>query len=180
MLPYTLLVRWVWRFFFAFGGLDERTVKRPGVSSVIEDEEESVQLLLSLVPEDPSPSFITPDSFDARSAQSRLTLLGMASLRPRRLDGSGSAPVDLPGSGSAAAEVRAFIGAHGIDHPVLRSHAIPPDVANDVLAGQADRAIAHRDDYLIDLVNSLGERLAGSGRNDRPSLEYLLAKVGAD
>jgi hypothetical protein len=210
----TLLVRWVWRLFLEFGGLDERTVRRHGVTCVTEDEEESVQSLLALVPERAG-NFLTPDSFDARSAQSRLTLLGMASLRPRRLDvstGSAGAPIDvaalirdvdrlafrplyplkggntrspanrllLPGAGPAVTELRAFIEAHGVDHPVLRSHAIFPDIVDHVLVGRADQAIARRDEYLSDLVDSLGARMAGWGRNDRPSLEYLLAKVGTE
>lgn len=80
----TLLTRWVWRCFLGLA-LSERTLKRRGVASVTDDEEASVQNLLSLVRHSPNINFLMPDSFDARSAQSRLALLGMASCKPRKL-----------------------------------------------------------------------------------------------
>jgi len=81
----TLLVRWVWRWFLS-RDVDERTFKRRGVADIDDDLEASVQRLLELVNNDhPSSDFFAPNAFDARAAQSRLALLGMASRKPRRL-----------------------------------------------------------------------------------------------
>lgn len=81
----TLLVRWVWRWFLS-RDMDERTLKRGGIADIDDDLEASVQRLLQRVPGDmPSTNFVTPNTFDARAAQSRLALLGMASCKPRRL-----------------------------------------------------------------------------------------------
>ena len=212
----TLLVRWVWRCFFA-RELDERTLRRRGVASITEDEEASVQALLALVPEDPtiSGSIFGLISFDARSAQSRLAMLALASLHPRKLGidsppdtaeidlaallraagrdafrpiwpltgGDTSGPANrvlLPGSGPAVAELRSFIEVHGIDHPVLRSHAITPEVASAIRDDDVVTAMNLRDDALDALAEELGDRLAAWGRNDRPSLEYLLAQAGGE
>jgi hypothetical protein len=207
----TLLVRWVWRCFLG-GGLDERTLKRHGVASITDDEEASVQALLTLAPDHQELCYSSPDSFDARSAQSRLALLGLASLHPRKLglnSPSDASEVDiaalireidrdafrplfpltgglttmpgnrvlLPGHGPAAPEFRSFIQAHGLDHPVLRSHFIWPDIASMILDGDPERAIERRNESFDGLVDELGDRLAEWGRTDRPSLEYLLAQV---
>ena len=81
----TLLVRWVWRLFLS-RDVDERTLKRRGIASIDGDLESSVQRLLGLVGDGPTvANFLAPDVFDARAAQSRLALLGMASRKPRRL-----------------------------------------------------------------------------------------------
>lgn len=80
----TLLVRWVWRWFLS-RDMDERTLKRGGIADIDDDLEASVQRLLQLVPDMPSTNFVTPNTFDARAARSRLALLGMASCKPRRL-----------------------------------------------------------------------------------------------
>lgn len=81
----TLLVRWVWRSFLGME-LDERTFKRRGIASIDDDLEASVQNLLELVRSDrASINFMAMSAFDARAAESRLALLGMASRKPRRL-----------------------------------------------------------------------------------------------
>jgi hypothetical protein len=80
----TLLVRWVWRWFFS-NDLDDRALKRRGVAEINDDLEASVQRLLLLVHSAPSINFLAPGAFDARAAQSRLALLAMASSKPRRL-----------------------------------------------------------------------------------------------
>jgi hypothetical protein len=81
----TLLVRWVWRWFLS-SDVDEPTLKRRGIAEVNDDLEASVQRLLELVRGDrASINFVAPNAFDARAAQSRLALLGMASRKPRRL-----------------------------------------------------------------------------------------------
>lgn len=81
-----LLARWIWRGFLgdAFSN-DRRSVARRGVAAIDpRDEEESVQRLLALVGKERE-AYVLPDDFDARSSESRLALLGLASLRPRDL-----------------------------------------------------------------------------------------------
>ena len=134
-----LLVRWTWRTLLSASFLDERTLLRHGVDAIQkEDEEESVQRLLALVPRERQIAYALPPRFDARAADSRLALLGLSSLRPlslkaelpvdvaalierdgvaafRRIlpteDRSGNSPANrilLPGSGSARKELAAF------------------------------------------------------------------------
>lgn len=210
----TLLVRWVWRSLFG-PQLDDRTLKRRGVACITDDEEASAQALLTLVPDSQRVNYLISDSFDARSAQSRIALLGLASLHPRALGmdspsdtsevdiaalirnvdrdafrplypltgGATTSPANrvlLPGQGPAVFEVRSFIQVHGIDHPVLRSHAIPPEVATEILDGELENALGSRTDEIDALVEDLGGRLAEWGRTDRPSLEYLLAQAAGE
>lgn len=202
----SLLVRWVWRTFLDTEH-DDRSLRRKGVAAVTSDEEASAQALLQLVSRQRS-QFAMPSEFDARSAKSRLVLLGMASLGPQELD-DGSEPISiadmvlrrdvdafrplfrpvgrataspanrilLPGSGSAAATLRAFINQVGVDHPVLRSHAIDPGVAMAIVDADAEAGLAFRAGLLTDTVQRLGDRLAAWGRTDRPSLDYLMKRA---
>ena len=79
-----LLTRWVWRSLLGNENYDERTLRRRAIAAVNQDEEESIQALLELVPR--GAQIITvPTSFDARSADSRRALLALASLRPQNL-----------------------------------------------------------------------------------------------
>src|SRR6202163_562427 len=136
-----LLVRWTWRTLLSTSFLDERTLLRHGVDAIQkEDEEESVQRLLALVPRERPIAYTLPPRFDARAADSRLALLGLSSLHPLSLeDGSpidvaaliesdgvaafrrilptedqpGSSPANrvfLPGSRSARRELAPYIG----------------------------------------------------------------------
>jgi len=135
-----LLTRWTWRTLLSTSFFDERTLLRHGVDAVREgDEEASVQNLLALVPKSRRADYTLPTRFDARAADSRLALLGLASLHPLDLrDGSsidvaaliekddvsafrrilptdaklGSSPANrilLPGSGSARKELVEFV-----------------------------------------------------------------------
>lgn len=81
----TLLVRWVWRGFLS-RHVDERTLKRRGIAGIDDDLEASVQRLLELIRSDWRDSFSAPITFDARAAQSRLAMLGMASCKPKQLE----------------------------------------------------------------------------------------------
>ena len=81
-----LLSRWVWRAILEPGAIDERNLLRKGVASIVRSEEESVQLLLALLPRVAATEYSLPDRFDARGADSRLAMLGLASLRPVDLD----------------------------------------------------------------------------------------------
>lgn len=89
-----LLTRWTWRTLLSTAFFDERTLLRHGVDAVREDdEEESVQRLLSLVPRERRADYALPARFDARAADSRLALLGLSSLHP--LDIKDSSPIDV-------------------------------------------------------------------------------------
>lgn len=93
----TLLVRWVWRSFLG-PVFDDRTLRRWGVAAISADEELSVQNLLKIVGTHEKINFI-PDPFDARSAHSRIAMLGLNSLQPRTLvpNDDGVYPfIDLP------------------------------------------------------------------------------------
>lgn len=199
----TLLTRWVWRALLA-SDHDDRAFRRRGVTAVTSDEEASVQALLKLVPTS-RPDFEMPESFDARGAKSRLVLLGMASLGPQELandalaiditrlvrerdarafrplfPSAGGGPANrilLPGDGSAATSVRAFIARHGIDAPALRSHAIDAGVAAAIRDDDHPRALLQRTQLLAESVQNLGNRMAAWGRTDRPSLEYLMKQA---
>lgn len=92
----TLLVRWIWRSFLG-PTLDDRTLRRKGVAAITDDEEASVQSLLQLVGS--SDPLFQVDSFDARSAHSRISMLGLLSARPLFLGGildEEIHPVDIP------------------------------------------------------------------------------------
>jgi hypothetical protein len=208
----TLLVRWVWRMFLS-PVLEEKTLRRQGVAAVTDDEEASAQALLALVGTTPPIAASLAERFDARSARSRLSMLGLVSLQPRRLEGGGSldsAAVDpgeliraadkdafrpifplagestsspanrilLPGRGSARNELVAFIEEHGKEHAVLRSHAIEPPAAAALLDRDLVEFVRLREATLLAAIERMSARLAEWDRNDRPSIEYLLAQAG--
>jgi hypothetical protein len=198
----TLLTRWVWRALMATEH-DDRAFRRKGVAAVTADEEASMQALLRIVPASRA-ELEMPEAFDARSAKSRLVLLGMASLGPRELERgqpidvaglvrerdvdafrplfppAGAATISpanrvlLPGDGTAAAAVRAFIERRGVNDPVLRSHAMDTAVATAIRDRDAERALARRAQLLAKAVKTLGSRMAAWGRSDSPSTEYLM------
>lgn len=86
----------------------------------------------------------------------------------------------LPGSGAASEELRSFIRAHGVDHPVLKSHLIGPHAAQAILEYELKEALYDRGSALNEAVDLLGDRLAEWGRTDRPSLDYLLAQAAGE
>jgi hypothetical protein len=215
----TLLVRWVWRWFLSRDTgdhiVDERTLKRRGIAGIDDDLEASVQRLLELVRHNRAANFVAINAFDARAAQSRLALLGMASHKPRRLGltaATDTSEIDvaeliqqadlaafrplfplsgdftsipanrllLPGSGAAFEELRSFIRAHGVDHPVLTSHLIRPPAAQAILDDDMVAALNDRLEAVMGAVDELGERLAEWRRSDRPSLDYLLAQAAGE
>jgi len=88
-----LLTWWLWRGFLAIGDIDERTLQRRGVAKIDDDEEASVQRILGEIPAVAPNEYELPSRFDARAAQTRITLLGMASLQPRDL--STGRPLDI-------------------------------------------------------------------------------------
>lgn len=202
-----LLVRWVWRTFFS-PAIDNRALLRRGVEAISADEEQSVQSLLALVDRQARGRFSVPELFDARTATTRLVLLGLASQGPRtrpsgsddgqRLDvaatiedrdlevfckifpGSGgglSSPGNrllLPEPGDARALLAAAVVEHGAEHPFFASHLIAPEAAIALVDDDATTFVRLRTATIAQAVDELADRRAAWGRNDRPSIEYLL------
>jgi hypothetical protein len=132
----TLLSRWTWRALLGKALFDERTLLRRAVSAIVKDDEEgSIQSLLKLVPKQAPPELILPAQFDARSADSRIALLGLTSLKP--LDIYDGNPIDV-----AALIEEDEIGAFRKIIPISKSLGRSP--ANRILApgnGTARREI---------------------------------------
>lgn len=161
----TLLARWTWRVLLSSGFFDERTLLRHGVAAITEDhEEESVQRLLALIPKERPSLYQLPQRFDARAADSRLALLGLASLGPLEL--ATGVPVDvselvehsdaaafrsiypgesspanrvlLPGAGSARRELTEFVRNERGDSLFLRDSVI---LRSHGISHQAENAL---------------------------------------
>jgi hypothetical protein len=203
---FQLLTRWTWRTLLTTAFYDERTLLRRGVAGIQEgDSEGSAQQLLSLVPQVRPTDFVLPTRFDARAAESRIALLGMASLDPvdpsdgRIVDiatlieerdasafrsivprhvGLAKSPANrilLPGPGSARKELLELAG-NGYSE-IFASHGISPEAEADLAAGKVDSFLQNRKSVLEEAVRALADRLAAWGQNDRPSLQYILQQV---
>ncbi|NJK31594.1 MAG: DUF262 domain-containing protein [Deltaproteobacteria bacterium] len=199
-----LLTRWTWRSFFATKSSDQRAFQQRGVLEIDDDEEQSVQRLLALLPRtEPHPLALTK-TFDPRAAESRIALLGMVSLSPRALENAqpldvaamieqsdrkafrkilghhgdlASSPANriiLPGTGIARSELLAHIEASQYADVVLRSHAISGKGSEALLSGDYERFLALREQTLTDVTIAFARRLAGWSRPDRPSIDYIL------
>ncbi|MBP8810447.1 MAG: DUF262 domain-containing protein [Kofleriaceae bacterium] len=150
-----LLVRWVWRSFLS-PSVDDRTLRRRGVSAVEADEEASAQRLLALVESNRRDGFRLPDRFDARAADSRLVLLALAAHQPRVL-----APRD-----DATLDVASALTAHDKDvfRPVFPgSGAAWSSPANRVLSVGVGSA-----------RSELVAEVTGSGRDTRLLRSHLI------
>lgn len=89
-----LLSRWTWRVLLGQTPLNRLTLLRRSVSAIeAPGPEEAAQALLGLTRADQASRFELPDRFDARSAASRIALLGLASLEP--LDPGTHHPLDV-------------------------------------------------------------------------------------
>jgi len=201
----SLLTRWFWRALLGAGTSDDRTLYRQGIAAVSQYEEESVQKLLRLVhKERPRPLKLT-EAFDPRADESRIALLTLAHLGPRQLTNGNvldiaglleaqdenAFPKILEQSRSAANRIlhpknsihhllREWISVHGVDDPILRTHAIDVRAAEFLSTGDSAGFLARRSEILTDEVSRFGERMAAWDHNDRPSIEYLLAESGAE
>jgi hypothetical protein len=206
----TLLVRWTWRALLSPGLHGTLTFLRQALAAIEEGaEERSTQNLLALVPRTPTTSYALPDRFDARGADSRLALLGLASLKPRALNGD-DAPFDvaelvqgveafrrifpedpamdrspanrilLPGSGAAHRELLERARNQGGAAPALWSHAVSPAAVEALLAGDHESFLAERKTSIEAAVHGLGTRLAAWSRSDRPSISYILREAGEE
>jgi len=170
------------------------------------DEELSIQALLSLVPRKQQTKFSIPSRFDARAADTRIALLGMASLKPQKLEngepldiatlidtqeefrmiisskpGLARGPANrilLPGHGVARQEIIPFVKSSSNDSLILHSHAITPAAATALVTEQDELFLEERQNNLNEVVTPLITRLTGWGRSDRPSISYLLGQAG--
>lgn len=205
----TLLARWTWRTLLSSGFYDERTFLRHGIAAIeAGDEERSAQKLLSLVPKERRTGYTLPTRFDARAADSRIALLGMASLGPLNLDNK--TPIDvaglierydvaafrrilpgedgrgpenrvlLPGSGSARQDLIQFVKREENKPVVLRSHAISHPAMDALLAGNVEAFLRERGRLIQEAVEQFGDRLAAWPSTDRPSISYLLHQAEAE
>jgi hypothetical protein len=200
-----LLVRWTWRILMEAYDLSEPTLKRRGVTQIeASNETEAVRTLLTLVNKEPTSKYTLPDRFDSRSSESRLFLLGLNALTPRTFDDghpinvasliekqdrrafrkiwpSGvSSPANrvlLPGTGSVRANLVKYVR-QGPDQKVLASHGISEKAADAILRDDVEAFIDERARMLQETVRSLAQRLAAWNRNDRPSINAILSKVG--
>jgi hypothetical protein len=201
-----LLTRWVWRTLLSASFSDQRTLLRRGISVILSnDEEQSIQKLLSLIPNQRPPRFHLPSRFDARSAQSRLALIALTALQPINLqDGS---PVDisglieefhefrkiirsggyytqspanrilLPGSGPARQEVLDWVKENPSLIARLSSHAISAKAILALTEKRNDEFMVMRHHEIELAVINLTDRLAAWGQSDRPSITYLLNRA---
>lgn len=198
-----LLARWTWRTLLTTAFYDERTLLRRGVAGIRDDDPEgSVQQLLAFVPKSGPAEFILPARFDARAAESRLALLGMASLNPITPDsrqpidvaalieqrdagafrsiiprhvGLARSPANrilLPGSGSARKELLELN--QRSDAEFFSSHGISLHSVTALAKGNIDVFLQERKEAIEKAVQALSDRLAAWMQNDRPSLQYLL------
>lgn len=201
----TLLSRWVWRLFVSEPHLDERTLLRRSVERIGDDEEQSVQELLALLPREAPDEIDLGSRFDSRAARTRLALLAMAQARPKDL--LTGEPLDVaglieahdraafvalfPGSSSApwgrllhrpvgAAELRAALAAAPAD--ALQSHLVTEEAAAALRRGEAQTFLADREQALRAAVRRVADRYAGWSRRDadRPSIQHLLEQVEAE
>lgn len=201
----TLLVRFSWRTLLSLGSFDERTFRRRAVAAIDDDEEGSVQRLLGMLPSDRT-TFSPPPSFDARSARSRLSLLGLCALTPVNLrDGSAldltelveqhghsAFPNVLAGVKAAANRVLHPPGAvselirarieQDMEDPWLASHGISGPAAQALSEGDTDRFLHLREAEISAAIARQGEFLGGWSRRDRdrPSIRYLLQQGSED
>jgi hypothetical protein len=198
----TLLTRWTWRSLLGASLYDERTLLRDGVAAIrAEDEEQSAQTLLSLIPKERREPYSLSSRFDARAADSRLALLGLASLRPLDLRNT---PIDIaelierkdvdafwrifPGTGPLyqSPANRILIEGEGMG-PAGRdlrwlavTGVLDPEfflshgIDPVLLMGGTEDLLRDRQIRIERAVNLLCERLAEWSRTDRPTISYLL------
>lgn len=198
-----LLRRVVWRFLLS--GIDHRSFQRQSVNAIADNRatSDTVQALLRLVPTQQPSGFAAPSDFDARSRESRLAMLALASLEPRDLvsqqpvaltrildhpddhlgfrqivAGTTSAPI------TCSAANRILLPGRGLARQellaaaptplVLASHAIPTAAFEALRDGDTPTALALRAAALDDAIARFSARVAEWGASDRPALDHVL------
>lgn len=119
--------------------------------------------------------FSIPELIESEIEASR----GLRSLCGTEIEGARGAAnrVFHPPGRSPSDLVRARV-AKGVDDAALRSHLITPDVAEALAEGREAEALARRRVLLEEEIRKLGRRLAGWGRGDRPSIDFLMQEAG--
>lgn len=207
----TLLTRFIWRALLSPRMPSDRTLRVRGTEAVSADEEASVQGLLSILPRSMQPLGIlgTLDRTQPRLMQLTMAMqapqpldggppvdvaasieaLGPAAFR--RIVPPGQAPATqlrqienrilLPGAGYALAALQSRIQEAGPEDPWLLSHAVSPDAAKAMLAGELAGFLLQRRIHLALCFSHISLQLTGWMRhdNDRPSLAYLLRQLQA-
>lgn len=204
-----LLARWYWRTVLGAGAVDDRTLRRRGISAVGQDEEETVQALLGLLHKERPRRLDLPAVFDARADDSRITLLALAHLHPLDLEkgevidvaaiiekedlGTFSRIVHRPALELARSPANRLLHSKvaqplqllrsrisaDLEDPVLASHAIDSRAAHLLTAGDWQGFLARRAEILTEEVRNLTERMAAWDHSDRPSVDYLLRAAEA-
>jgi len=187
-----LLARWLWRGAWSGAHRGDTVSTRTILDAVGDDEDGTVQGLLSTVgkvepewePELPAYNF--------RNARSKLELLALLSLGPRHLVSGApitAASIDGP---DAVASIDAAHGARTVagrlihpqipglvralaraEAPVRSSHAVSPAAYAALLAGDRDGFFRVRAAELHSMVRHFLESRAKWGDNDRPPLRSL-------
>ena len=203
---YRLLARWVWRGLLGETLLEERTFRRRCISSVVDgDEEQSAQNLVNWVSSAPPKSFQLPRKFDARTAESRICLLGMTYLRPlelgtgrqvdvallienrdvqafRRIVASGESKSNPEncildsGKGLARTDLKMHVQQVGMESPTLASHGISKLAASYLVNDDTESFVTERRETLESVVAEFGIHYAEWSQTDRPTIDYLLEK----
>jgi hypothetical protein len=205
-----LLVRWTWRVLLGSPLFDERRLLRQGVTMLNSgNDEKQAQSLLKLVPNilPEQLRFRLPERFDARAAESRLSLLGLLSLNPLQANGQS---IDINGlmqdrdkaglrtiiSNKAKAGDLLFSPANRIllfgGDPVrqqllaidweentkfLVSHAITKAAWLELRNGNEASFLRGRRILIENIVRAMGDRLAAWGQSDRISINQLAASL---
>lgn len=199
----TLLTRWVWRALLGPGKMDERTLQRRAIAAVVTDEASSTQALLSLVSSEAPQSLNLATTFDARTADSRLAMLALASLGPRDLQTGhaidvaplleewGSEAFGLITSDASGPENRIITASRGTARrllldcactaedrdKILASHALEPGMC-DLLQRDPPAFLSKRRELMVAQLKNTSARLAAWGRDrDRPAIGEILRHV---
>lgn len=85
-----------------------------------------------------------------------------------------------PTPGGVRKELIELIKRKGANHPVLISHGINSQASESLVKGRFDEFLSHRSKFLLETANSLGLRLAGWKKKDRPSINFILQQTGED
>ncbi|MDB9493100.1 DUF262 domain-containing protein [Spirulina major CS-329] len=160
-----LLIRWTWRTLLGIKSVDERTLLRHSLDAITSDDaEQTMQKLLSEIPNTRESSFILPQKFDARAADSRVVLVALNSLHP--LNPDNGKPLDIADmieeyDRKAFHEIISNYSSVKTNSPANRI-LLPPDI----------RRIQEK---LIDLIHreGLNSKILQSHCIDREAAEFL-------
>lgn len=196
-----LLVRWLWRILLGAGKSSEQVLRQKGLRVIDSDAEESMQQLLTLVhkerPQQPPGDEIRilalaslgPRRLDNGEPLDLVELLGTSDrlpLRPIVNAAESSLADDLanrlfqPEGVDLVEALNARMGSTGSEDRVLQSHGIDEDAVEAWNEGDRHGFLRHRAELLDRKASELGEQKAAWDHNDRPSIDYILARAGVE